>query len=533
MATTKRKFLLQRKPVPSCQIFCLKSLEKATGNYIQLATEEFHSGREYGGILEHKVEASIREVEAYLFHSTPISLCSKVSESFLVALSGWLKNAKVQLDQDDSSELNDSMYIAIRMAEVIANEKIQRLDLSSVPKQIRSCLYGVLNKFTNVQILNMGSGHGGWLSETFCNRFYSSGFSDSFRHLVVLHFHHDCTDYLVELISKGNSQSLKVLDVSFSQNVTDKSATWMAQCTHLQELDVIGSSVSVQAVSYILSHCKKMRKINAMRLALALELIQDKIDFQLQLIECMPETDKCGFVTATTRKHLSLLSRMCPQIAQLSVFSENDYAPLDWNNNEEDDLIKDRSIVFNHLKVLHTWGGMLKPSLLAKFGSTLTELKCVHVEQLTLNGTFKIIFQHCPSLNRLELQNCSIQDNPNDHEPSFTAKLKELSLVSKCSEMFMDRIIRCFPVLEALECGTSTGLSDLVIERNLEKLYYLKVFKIAHSKQISAKSVHLLLDHCPYLREISDLAAFSSISKEELCQIRSFLTRSNLIVSLA
>ena len=51
------------------------------------------------------------------------------------------------------------------------------------------------------------------------------------------------------------------------------------------------------------------------------------------LVECMPETDRCGFVTATTSRHLKLLSSKCAKIRTLSIFSENNYAPLDWNNN--------------------------------------------------------------------------------------------------------------------------------------------------------------------------------------------------------
>ena len=51
------------------------------------------------------------------------------------------------------------------------------------------------------------------------------------------------------------------------------------------------------------------------------------------VVECMPETDRCGFVTATTSRHLKLLSSKCAKIRTLSIFSENNYAPLDWNNN--------------------------------------------------------------------------------------------------------------------------------------------------------------------------------------------------------
>ena len=88
---------------------------------------------------------------------------------------------------------------------------------------------------------------------------------------------------------------------------------------------------------FILSNCGKLKKVNAVRLAQAIEEIgsgeENGGKIQLELVECMPETDRCGFVTATTRRHLKLLSTKCAKIRTLSIFSENNYAPLDWNNN--------------------------------------------------------------------------------------------------------------------------------------------------------------------------------------------------------
>ena len=86
---------------------------------------------------------------------------------------------------------------------------------------------------------------------------------------------------------------------------------------------------------FILSNCGKLKKVNAVRLAQALEEIDSSVIHggSLELVECMPETDRCGFVTATTSRHLKLLSTKCAKIRTLSIFSENNYAPLDWNNN--------------------------------------------------------------------------------------------------------------------------------------------------------------------------------------------------------
>ena len=73
-----------------------------------------------------------------------------------------------------TNEFNDTLYVGLRLAEVIANDHVDHLDLSQVPKQIRSCLYGCLKRMPKLRYLNMGSGHGGWLSDTFCNGFYGS-----------------------------------------------------------------------------------------------------------------------------------------------------------------------------------------------------------------------------------------------------------------------------------------------------------------------------------------------------------------------
>ena len=72
-------------------------------------------------------------------------------------------------------------------------------------------------------------------------------------------------------------------------------------------------------------------------------------------------------------------------------------------------------IEFKNLRVLNTWGGCLQRNFLRRFGAQLIQLKLVHVEQLTLHGSIREIFYSCPSLESLELQNCSIQDQPSNH----------------------------------------------------------------------------------------------------------------------
>ena len=105
----------RRKAVASCQALSLRTLEKATGNYIKQASEDLV-------LAENLLESSIKKVQIYLFHSTPRCLCSQVATSFINALTSWLKVCSNQSScmttskdnkggQTGSSEFNDSMYI--------------------------------------------------------------------------------------------------------------------------------------------------------------------------------------------------------------------------------------------------------------------------------------------------------------------------------------------------------------------------------------------------------------------------------------
>jgi hypothetical protein len=518
-----------RKAVPNCQQFCLHALQDLSAKYIRTAPDQYHNG----GVLELKLEASVRQVQHYLFHSTPTSLCSRVAIVFLKALKSWLDSTRSTINNDQQTEINDGMYIGLRLAEVVANDRIEALDLSCVPKQIRSCLYGCLSRFQRLKYLDMGSGHGGWLSESFCNRFYGIGF-DNLHHLVVLRFHHDCTDHIIHLISTTNAKTLKVLDLSYSQYVSDACSIWLARFEVLQELDTLGTSLSVEAVAFVLSRlATSLKKVNAVKLAQALELVAGENQI-VNLVECMPETDRCGFVTATTSRHLKTLSSKCPRLASLNYFSETNYAPLDLNNNGDggqEDHLDDDTIHFKHLQVLNAWGGALRRNLLTKFGAQLVELKLVHVENVTLSGTIRTILTDCTNLKKLELQNCSLKD-----EPAVSIKmiqksqLKHLTITSKCSEIFIDKLIGSLLSLEILECGISTALSDVVVAQNLGNLKHLRIFRVAHSKKLTGHCVKKLLDSCSCITEISDLAAFSNVSKDELATIQSFLRDSNLDV---
>ena len=84
-----------------------------------------------------------------------------------------------------------------------------------------------------------------------------------------------------------------------------------------RELEIVGTSLTLDSVTLLLS---------------ALESVKSP----LKLTECTPETDRHGFVTATSGKHLEILAEKCPNLDTLSFFSEANYDSIDFNNNQID-----------------------------------------------------------------------------------------------------------------------------------------------------------------------------------------------------
>lgn len=111
--------------------------------------------------------------------------------------------------------------------------------------------------------------------------------------------------------------------------------------------------------------------------------------------------------------------------------------------------------------------------------------------------------------------------------------LKQLIIISKCSEAFINRLLKLVPTLEMLECGTSTGISDQVLASNLVNLKNLRIFKVAHSRIMTLQSVQLLLENCPALQQISDLTSFPAIHPDELVSIQNHLIQANIDVRIS
>ncbi len=117
--------------------------------------------------------------------------------------------------------LDDRDYVTLRLAEVAFGcSALRRLRLADLARPVRTYLYNHLGTFRRLEELDMGAGTGGWLTETFLNRFYGGGLAARLGHLVIFRMHHDCTDHILDRVAQG-SPALRIVDVQYSQFVSD------------------------------------------------------------------------------------------------------------------------------------------------------------------------------------------------------------------------------------------------------------------------------------------------------------------------
>ncbi len=136
-------------------------------------------------------------------------------------------------EKDDAALFSQVMLATVGFIELIACSYIKILDLTDVPKMLRSKLFDLLGRFEGLHVLKLGSGSGG-VSDVYQNKFATG--IQSMHHLVHFSLMYDCSNEIVRLLSKNCAHSLRALDIEYSVNVTDRSVYHIQKCRHLREL---------------------------------------------------------------------------------------------------------------------------------------------------------------------------------------------------------------------------------------------------------------------------------------------------------
>ena len=175
-------------------------------------------------------------------------------------------------------QLSREMYAIVKFSNILVIPERRCLDLNSVPKMIRTKLYGSLKALTGLRSLHLGSGSGGWVTEVkrkwrilqhrdvvvskFSDPFQA--FSDSFSNgiagmtrLVSFSLHYDCTESLISLLVDTCQGSLRSLDIERSGHVGDSAVDSLLKLTKLEDLNLFKTGLSVQGLSRVMLGLRK------------------------------------------------------------------------------------------------------------------------------------------------------------------------------------------------------------------------------------------------------------------------------------
>ena len=148
------------------------------------------------------------------------------------------KNSRMHLSDKPAeiSKLNMEMFLILKFNDLILVGNLGKLDLRERLQPVRNHLYERLGQVPCLRELHLGEASHGYTPDIFKSQFLA-GVSDMKR-LVNFSLHFDCFDKLISVLAENCHDSLKVLDIEQSLNVTDESIESFKMFVKLLDLNI-------------------------------------------------------------------------------------------------------------------------------------------------------------------------------------------------------------------------------------------------------------------------------------------------------
>ena len=147
------------------------------------------------------------------------------------------------------------------------------LDLGATVKMLRTKMFDLLQEFSRLKYLTLGSGSGG-VSNVFQPKFVRG--LAAMKHLVHFSLNYDCDDAILEgtliplafasssalhvfcfiVLQKTCGSTLKSLDMEHSFQVTDAGVEFIIKCSHIEKLHIFHTSITPWGHSHLLRKLK-------------------------------------------------------------------------------------------------------------------------------------------------------------------------------------------------------------------------------------------------------------------------------------
>lgn len=456
------------------------------------------------------LQLSLDYLNELIFQSIPWYLYDRMAVQVLKSTSELIKEIKETfVPSGPISTFINQMNIVVNLTEVAIHPCLTSIDISQWPKIMRHVLYKTLPRMTGMEILNLGSGSGGWKTSDIEKSIISGVLN--MKNLTQLCLCFDCTDHILNKVG-DTCKNLQSLDVTSSRSVTDRSVSALTRCKRLKELHLYRTSISTEGFAILLSNLPQLEDLGR----------HDEFGSILEHIRttCLtigPFPLRNFQSKDMTTVDLNLLIEMCPYIS--NVFFYHDIPATDLTVFAALENLTD-------LKLLNCDFFTDRVNLLLEMrGRNLVALHLEHVDQIDMNALI-YISQYCPNLKKLVLYNCEFLEHTSISLRHLTVlpfqNLEHLMCVADCALTHLEFLLsNCFNI-KFIQLGSSTGIGDETMFKVFEKnsMKHLEVLRILYSDNLSMNCVRLLMEHCENLKVLSELESWQGISYDQLREFR-------------
>ena len=162
------------------------------------------------------------------------------------------KNSQMHLCDKpaDISKLNMEMFLILKFNDLVLVPNLSTLELRDRLQPVRNHLYDKLWHLTGLRDLSLGEASHGYTPDIF-RRQFEAGVSNMKR-LVRFSLQFDCFDKIIAILAENCGESLKLLDVSQSTNVTDGSLESFQKFTNLLDLNIFSCGFTAEGQARLL-----------------------------------------------------------------------------------------------------------------------------------------------------------------------------------------------------------------------------------------------------------------------------------------
>jgi hypothetical protein len=437
-------------------------------------------------------------LQQFLQPGLPQTLANKVTSCLLDALTNLMKECEYLCYSAKVIDHGDGVDITEMLVLTVVNPCMSELVMYHCPDNLCLALCKHLHKLTDLKVLKLRAVSTKSIKLAVRDLVGSS--ISSLRNLVVFTYDKNCTDSILEVMSK-NCVHLEYLSVMFSKKVTDQSVDSIKKFQNLKTLNIWGTFITKHKCSQLLDMLHKLENF-----------VSDQEDIVQGVTKC---TLGLKSLVTTNFTFPKLLVTLCPHLTQLTLhaihcslnqlttltnlqelaISNCDFSAVETflcSRGEQLMLLKLKEVSAVNMKFI-TYCSQLKTLHLSvcsyvidrnmPFGD-LSSLHYTNLQHLTIRGyylrNFDILLSAYPKLKTLNLLHVPVLRNEVIVDAVTAGKWQQLEVVSfnECRHVKIETlkllVHRCCKLRKIVYVGIenlarSEKLELFILEQNLKK----------------------------------------------------------------